>query len=188
MSDRDITGLLHGLHSGDTAAAAKIMPLVYDDLRRIASSYARRERDDHTLQATALVHEAYLKLFGGKTVAWQSRAHFLATAARVMRHILVDYSRRKGTRKRGGDDVRISLHAEVEVHLERAPDLVALDDALTGLAQLDPEGARLVELRFFAGLSLDDAAECLGVSRKTAVRRWRRVRAWLHAEISGSAQ
>ena len=190
----EITQLLHNWTAGDPEAAAQVMPLVYGDLRRIAASYSRQERPDHTLQPTALVHEAYLKLFGERPVRWQSRTHFLNAAARVMRHILVDYSRRRGAHKRGGSGLKLSLsgddalpsglHWDGELSCSRPPDLVALDEALEGLARVDPEGARLVELRFFGGLSIDEAAECLAISRTTAVRRWRQARAWLYAELT----
>ena len=196
LDHTDITGLLHDWSAGNGDAAARVMPLVYNDLRRIAAGFARRERPDHTLQPTALVHEAYLQLFGDKPIEWKDRAHFLSTAARVMRHILVDYSRQRRAAKRGGAELKVSLSEDIEVSADVAaravfpagvstalPDLVALDDALKSLAAIDSEEARLVELRFFGGLSLENTAECLGVSRKTVVRRWRRARAWLYAEM-----
>lgn len=187
-SNADITQLLHSWRAGNPDAVARVVPLVYSDLRRIAAGFARHERLDHTLQPTALVHEAYLELFGDKPMQWTSRAHFLSTAARVMRHILVDHSRQRGALKRGGDEQKVSLPGDdllsiADMSSSRAPDLVALDDALKSLASHDPEDARLVELRFFGGLSLEDTADCLGVSRKTVVRRWRRAKAWLYAEL-----
>ncbi len=152
----EITQLLHSWTAGDPAAAERVMPLVYGDLRRIAATYSRHERPDHTLQPTALVHEAYLQLFGEKPVHWQNRAHFLSVAARVMRHILVDYSRQRSALKRGGSDQKLSLSGDdvlpPGLSCCRPPDLVALDDALKSLARVDPEGTRLVELRFFGGL------------------------------------
>lgn len=192
-SHADITRLLHSWTAGNKDAAARVVPLIYSDLRRIAAGFARHERPDHTLQPTALVHEAYLELFGEKPVQWTSRAHFLSTAARVMRHILVDYSRQRSALKRGGAEEKMSLPGDTllsiaDLSSSRAPDLVALDDALKSLAWIDPEDARLVELRFFGGLSLEDTAECLGISRKTVVRRWRRAKAWLYAELKEGSQ
>lgn len=189
-----ITELLQHWSEGDHEAGERVISLVYCDLHRIAESFARRERPGHTLQATALVHEAYLQLIGAKSIEWQSRAHFLSVAARVMRHILVSYSRRVQAVKRGGDRRRMTFSeqdltpASSRFGLEIAPirprHLVALDDALKSLARIDPDAAQLVELRFFAGLSLEGTAECLGVSSKTVTRRWRRARAWLQAELS----
>jgi RNA polymerase sigma factor (TIGR02999 family) len=177
----DITRLLNSWQAGDAEASARVMPLVYGDLRRIAAGYARRERQDPTLQATAIVHEAYLRLFGAATVEWQSRAHFLGIAARIMRQILVDHSRARTAKKRTAK--KRGLPGDIEISQERTPDLVAVDDALKSLAKIDPLESRLVELRFFAGLSIEETAECLGVSRKTVVRRWRRAKAWLYAEL-----
>ncbi len=194
IENSEITQLLQHWSEGDQEAGDRVISLVYCDLHRIAESFARRERPDHTLQATALVHEAYLQLIGTRSIEWQSRAHFLSVAARVMRHILVSYSRKVQAVKRGGDRYKITLSereltpASSRFGLELAPirpqHLVALDDAIKSLARIDPDAAQLVELRFFAGLSLEGTAECLGVSCKTVTRRWRQARAWLLAELS----
>ena len=186
-SAAETTEILNRWRAGDASAAARVLPRVYSDLRRIATGYARRERPDHTLQATAIVHEAYLRLLGQGPPRWQSRAHFVATAAKIMRHILVDHSRRRSSWKRGGRERRLTWSESLEMPEERAADLIAVDEALKSLGGVAPEEARLVELRFFAGLSIEQTADCLGVSRKTVVRRWRRARAFLHAELGGDS-
>jgi len=184
----DVTEALHRLSLDDGQAQAELLPLVYDELRRIALGLGRRERSGHTLQATALVHEAYLQLFGQKGlqlsgIEWRDRRHFLACAARLMRHILVDHARRRNALKRGGDVVRVALDDDLDGAEGLSPLVVAVDDALRTLEELDPRATRVVELRFFAGLTLEEAADALGVSRKTVVREWRKARAWLAAEL-----
>lgn len=180
-----VTALLRAWRSGDAGAGDDLLPLVYGELRRRAVRCLERERPDHTLQPTALVHEAYLRLVDQAQAGWQDRAHFFAIAARLMRQILVDHARRRFSAKRGGrqQPLAIELAGDLAAAAE-APDLIALDDALTALAAFDPEGARLIELRYFGGLSLDETAEALAVSRPTVVRRWRAVRAWLYGELS----
>jgi RNA polymerase sigma-70 factor (ECF subfamily) len=159
------------------------MPLVYAELRRTAARYLRRERSGHTLQPTALVHEAYVRLIDQRDVQWQNRAHFLGFAAQVMRHILVDHARAHSAGKRGGGAARVTLSEALVVPEERDVDLVALDDALTALAALNAQQARAVELRYFGGLSIEEAAEVLGVSTATVRRDWTVARAWLRREM-----
>jgi RNA polymerase sigma factor (TIGR02999 family) len=178
-----ITQLLKDSSNGDQKALEELLQLVYGELRRLAEGYLRRERRDHTLQPTALVHEAYLKLVD-QNVNWQNRAHFFGIAARTMRQILVDYARGHNAEKRGAGNLKLSLDEAIDFSEERAAELVALDDALTALAAFDPEKARLVELRYFAGLSVEETAQVLGISVPTVVRYWRTAKAWLHHEIS----
>jgi RNA polymerase sigma-70 factor (ECF subfamily) len=179
----EVTMLLSALKRGDDAAAARLMPLIYDELRRLAASYMRRERTDHTLQATALVHEAYLKLVEQRSTDWQSRAHFFGVAAQLMRRILVDHARGHSRQKRGGEQVKVTLD-EAFVFAERqADEVLAVDDSLNELAKMDPRQARVVELRFFGGLSVEEAADVLGVSPKTIKREWSVAKAWLTADL-----
>lgn len=159
------------------------MPLVYSELRRIAQHYLNNERSDHTLQSTALVHEAYVRLTGQDLPQWQNRAHFFAVAAQLMRQILVDYARSHRASKRGGDVYKLTLDEAEEQPQNRAVDVVALDDALKSLAQMDLQQSRVVELKFFGGLSVDDTAEVLGVSASTVKRDWISARAWLFREL-----
>ena len=179
----EITQLLRNSSAGDPKALEELLPLVYGELRRLADSYLRRERSDHTLQPTALVHEAYLKLVDQNTT-WQNRAHFFGIAARIMRQILVDYARGHKAEKRGAGNIKLSLDEAIDFSEERAAELVALDDALTALSAFDPEKARLIELRYFAGLSLEETAEAMNISVPTVVRYWRTAKAWLYHEIS----
>ena len=180
-----VTDLLRAWRSGDRSAEDSLLPLVYGELRRRAIHCLEGERSDHTLQPTALVHEAYLRLVDQAQAVWQDRAHFFAIAARLMRQILVDHARRRNSAKRGAGREPLPIHVAGDLaDAAEPPDLVALDDALTALAAFDPEGAKLIELRFFGGLSLEETAEALGVSRPTVVRRWRAVRAWLYGELS----
>ena len=181
-----LTGLLRRWNDGDEAAESELFPLVYDELHRIAEAIFRREHSGHTLQATAVVHEAYLDLCRGDKVDWQSRKHFYAVMARVMRRVLVDHARRSNRLKRGGALQQVTLDQEVEAELIRGtgPDLLALDQALTTLEELDPDKASLVELRYFAGMSLEEVAELRGVSRTSVVRQWRLVKAWLYQQLS----
>lgn len=160
------------------------MPLVYNELRRVAGRYMRGERPDHTLQPTALVHEAYLRLVGQREVAWQNRSHFFAVASRLMRNILVDHARARQAHKRGGQDQKVTFDEALERAGGESTDLLALDEALTHLAERDPRQARMVELRFFGGLSEKEAAEVLGISVRTVKRDWAVARAWLYREIS----
>jgi len=163
----------------------KLLPLVYTELHRQAARYLRRERPGHTLQTSALVNEAYLKLIDRRDVNWQSRTHFFAVAAQAMRRILVDHAKAKHRLKRGGDNVRISLEAATLVAPdEKGVDLIALDEALGRLARRDSQQARVVELKFFSGLSLEETAEALRVSRATVARDWEAARAWLHRELT----
>jgi RNA polymerase sigma factor (TIGR02999 family) len=182
----DVTQVLDALARGDACAADRLLPLVYEELRRLAGQKMAREKAGHTLQATALVHEAYLRLLGdGQPQHWNGRAHFFAAAAEAMRRILVDNARRKQATKRGGDAARHDLDG-LEIALPEVPeDLVALDEALTKLAATDKTAADLVHLRFFAGLPLSEVAQQLGISPRTADRLWAYARAWLHQEIQG---
>ncbi len=181
LSERDITALLKDWSGGDRAALERLMPVVYAELRRLAASHLRAERTDHTLQPTALVHEAYLRLAGQRSVEWANRAHFFGIAARIMRRILVDHARRRRALKRDGAALRLAT-LEFESS-DRAPELIALDAALTSLESLDPQQARVVELRFFGGMTVEETAEATGVSTATVKREWRTARAWLRREI-----
>jgi RNA polymerase sigma factor (TIGR02999 family) len=178
-----ITELLAAHNNGDAQALGQLFPLVYAELRRLADAYLRNERQGHTLQPTALVHEAYLRLVD-QDIAWESRAHFLGIAARTMRQILVDHARQRLANKRGAGGAKLSLEEVINLSDERAVDLVALDDALTSLDGFDPQKCRLVELRYFAGLSVEETAQVLGLSVPTVVRHWRTAKAWLQHEIS----
>jgi len=180
---QEVTLLLTALTRGDDAAASRLIPVVYAELRRLAESYMRRERVDHTLQATALVHEAYLKLIGQNSVNWQSRAHFFGVAAQLMRRILIDHARGHVRQKRGGEQKKVSLDEAFVSIEQQADELVAVDDSLNRLAKIDPRQARVVELRFFGGLSVEEAAEVLGVSPKTVKRDWSVAKAWLYADL-----
>lgn len=183
-SPEDITRLLQEWSDGDQTALTKLMPLVYDELRRLAHRYMSQERSDHTLQTTALVHEAYLRLVGQTDVRWQNRAHFFAVSAQLMRRILVDHARTQHAAKRGGAEViKLSLDEAAHVPDECAAELIALDEALTKLADVDRQKSRIVELRFFGGLTLDEVAEMLNVSAPTVTRQWRVARAWLYREM-----
>ena len=181
----DVTALLLAWGRGESAALDALLPLVHGELRQLARRHMRRERKNHTLQATALVNEAYLRLIDVKQVKWQNRAHFFAMAARMMRRILVDAARTKGSRKRGGGAQRVTLDDALIVSQEPAPDLVALDDALTALERFDARKTQVVELRFFAGLSVEETAAALGVSGDTVMRDWRLAKAWLVREMGG---
>ena len=182
----NITTLLQQWSEGRTEALDELLPQVYDELRKRASAYLKRERPGHTLQTTALVHEAYLKLVDQRMPGgWNDRGHFFAIAAQAMRRILVDHARHRHREKRGGPDEALPLEeALLAVADESDLDLVALDEALTRLAEIDPHQQKLVELRYFAGLSLDDAASALGISRATAAREWQMAKAWLHRELT----
>ena len=180
---QEVTRLLVAWSGGDQAALEELTPLVYVELRRLAHHYISRERPGHTLQTSALVNEAYLRLVEQKQVDWQCRAHFYGIAARLMRQVLVDYARRRGYAKRGGNARRVSLDEALAVSDERAAEVVALDEALEGLARLDPRQSQIVELRFFGGLSIEETAEVLGVSPGTVMADWTVAKAWLHRAI-----
>jgi RNA polymerase sigma factor (TIGR02999 family) len=179
----DVTVLLTELSKGNQAAASKLIPLVYAELRRLASGYMRRERSDHTLQATALVHEAYLKLVEQRSVDWQSRAHFFGIAAQVMRRILVDHARGHLREKRGGGQRLVPIDEALVFAPEQSLELVKLDQALERLSKLDPRQGKIVELRFFGGLTVEQTAELLGISPKTVKRDWSMAKAWLHGDL-----
>jgi RNA polymerase sigma factor (TIGR02999 family) len=187
-SPQAVTDWLIAWSQGDEAALDQLIPLVHEELRRLAKRYMRRERGQRaarTLQTTALVNEAYLRLIDAQRVQWQSRAHFFAIAARLMRRILVDYARAQNYAKRGGGLPEVSLDDAPELAAERAPDLVALDDALDALTRIDERKGRVVEMRFFGGLSVEETAEVLKVSPDTVMRDWRLAKAWLMRELSG---
>jgi RNA polymerase sigma-70 factor, ECF subfamily len=179
----DVTVLLLELTRGDREAASKLMPLVYNELRRLAGGYMRRERPDHTLQATALVHEAYLKLVKQHSVNWQGRSHFFGIAAQLMRRILIDHARGHLREKRGGAQEVLPLDEALVFSPGQSAELVRLDEALERLAKFDPRQSKIVELRFFAGLSVEETAEFLGISPKTVKRDWSVAKAWLHGEL-----
>ncbi len=182
-SAEEISELLIAWGNGDRAALNQLMPLVYDELRRLAHHYLRRERAAHTLQTSALVNEVYLKLVNQRAVQWQSRAHFFAIAAQLMRTILVDYARRRNYAKRGGGAQRVMFDEALAVSNEQTAELIALDDALNTLAALDERKSKVAELRFFGGLSVEETAEVLKVSPVTVMREWRLTKAWLHREL-----
>jgi len=179
-----VTQLLVRCRDGDRAALDELLPLVYGELRRIAQSHLRRERAGHTLQSTALVHEAYLRLIGATRPGWQDRAHFFGIAANAMRQILVDHARARAAAKRGSGAERLELTESMSAGGEPEVDVLALDEALGRLAALDRVQARIVELRFFAGLTIDECAEALAISPATVKRDWTSARAWLHRELS----
>ena len=180
----EVTLLLQGWRSGDRKALDALLPLVYEELRRLAHFQLQKERQDHTLQTGALVHEAYLRLVGLNPPDWESRKHFFAIAAQLMRQILVDYARRRVAAKRGGGACKLSLEEATVVSKQRDIDILSLDDALKALAKIDPRQSRVVELRFFAGLSLEEISEALEIAPATVQRDWTAARAWLHREIS----
>lgn len=180
----NVTKLLVQWNKGDRAALEALIPLVYEELRRLARHYLSREKQNHTLSSTALVHEAYLRLVTQKDVTWQNRAHFFGVAAQMMRRILVDHARRRAYAKRGGHAVTLALDEAMATPQQREVDLVALDDALNSLAKLDERQSRMVELRFFGGLSIEETSEVLGISAPTVKREWASARAWLYREIS----
>jgi RNA polymerase sigma factor (TIGR02999 family) len=176
------------MREGDVAAREQLAPLVYDTLHRMAANCMRRERRDHTLQPTALVHEAYLRLLGDQDYEWQDRAHFLAVASQTMRHFLIDYARSRVAGRRGGVMKRVEFHDRLLYAEDRPEELLALNTALERLQAIDERQARVVELRFFGGLSVDETAEILGVSSKTVKRDWAVARAWLRGEITGTSK
>jgi RNA polymerase sigma-70 factor, ECF subfamily len=179
----DITHLLIDLTNGKHAAVDGLLPLIYGELRNLAGNYLRRERSDHTLQPTALVHEAYLRLVDQTQVNWQNRAHFFGVAAQMMRRILVDHARAHKAGKRGSDFQKLSLDENIDKAVERSADLLALDEALTELSKVDELKARIVEMRYFGGLSVEETAEVLGVTPITINRHWRMAKAWLFGKM-----
>jgi len=183
-SPQQVTELLVAWGGGDQTARDELMPLVYEELRRLAHQCVRRERPGHTLQTSALLNEAYLRLVDQKNIQWQDRAHFFGIAARLMRQVLVDYARMRRYAKRGGDARRVSLDEAMIVSEERAADVVALDDALKTLAEIDPRQSQIVELRFFGGLSIEETAEVLAVSPGTVMRDWTLAKAWLRRAVT----
>jgi RNA polymerase sigma factor (TIGR02999 family) len=185
-SSQTVSHLLRRLNDGDGGALDQLLPLVYDELRRMARRYMRQQPAGHTLQTTALIHEAYLRLVGQEEKHWENRAHFFGVAAHAMRHILVDYARGRQAIKRGGEARAVSLEEAAIVSAERTAELIALDDALTELARLSPRQSRIVELRYFGGLSVAETAEVLAVSSDTVTRDWNQAKAWLHRELDQS--
>jgi RNA polymerase sigma-70 factor (ECF subfamily) len=183
-SKHAVTQLLSEMQSGKTGAADELLPMVYQELRRIAGSYMRRERADHTLQATALVHEAYLQLVDQTRVDWKNRAHFVGVAAQLMRRILVEHARSHHAQKRGGDASKLALEEVINYFPQKEMTLVSLDDALHELERMDPRQSRIVELRFFGGLTTEEVSEVMGISTATIEREWRAARAWLHSQLT----
>jgi RNA polymerase sigma-70 factor (ECF subfamily) len=179
-SSNQVTVLLARWNQGEAAAREALVPLVYEELRRVARKCIAQHQRDHTLQSTALVHEAYLRLVGRESVHWQNRVHFFAVAARLMRGILVDHARKHAAAKRGGDAVTLVLDEAVTLPKKKELNLISLDDALTHLADLDPRQSQIVELRFFTGLSIEDVAHVLEISPSTVKREWATARLWLH--------
>jgi RNA polymerase sigma-70 factor (ECF subfamily) len=184
--EAEVSALLAEVARGNQAAQEQLVPLVYSELRKLARTYMRRERDDHTLQTTALVHEAYLKLVRNQTPNWQGRSHFFGIAAQLMRQILIDHARGRLRDKRGGAPVVLPLNEALAFSPEHSEELVELDEALVRLAKLDARQSHIVELRFFGGLNVEETAEFLGISPKTVKRDWAVAKAWLHAELRRS--
>ena len=182
-SPADVTSLLNELAAGDQEAAAKLVPLVYEELHRLATSRLRHERPDHTLQATALVHEAYMKLVAQRDAKWQNRTQFFAVASQVMRRILVDYARGQQRIRRGGKQQKVSLDDVLLVSPDRTEEVLAVNESLLRLEKFDFRQGRIVELRYFGGLTVDEAAEILGVSSKTVMREWKIAKAWLYGDL-----
>jgi RNA polymerase sigma factor (TIGR02999 family) len=188
FSQNEVTQLLLDWGNGDKAALDKLVPVVYQELRRLAAYYMRRERPGHTLQTSALVNEAYMRLVDYRQMRWQSRAHFFAVAAQAMRRILVEHARKRHFAKRGGGAVKVSFDEAAIVSQEQAADLVALDDALTSLEAMDQRKARIVELRYIGGLNIEETAEVLAISPATVQREWRAAKAWLYRAIKEGAR
>jgi RNA polymerase sigma factor (TIGR02999 family) len=184
-SATSVTKLLIELTDGKTQVLEQLLPMIYNELRGLANNYLRRERADHTLQPTALVHEAYLKLVDQKNVRWQNRAHFFGVAANIMRRILVDHARKHKAEKRGGEFDKQQLEESIiVVSDEKSVELLALDDALETLAKVDPQKSRIVELRYFGGLSVEETAEVMGISEITVKRHWKMAKAWLYGQLT----
>lgn len=185
QSQHRITQLLLAWSDGDQAALEKLTPLVYAELHRLAKGYMVKEPAGHTLQTTALIHEAYIRLIDWKNARWQNRAHFFGVAAQIMRRILVDFARSRQCAKRGNGAQRLSLDDEITIQEDRGQDLIALDDALKSLARIDPRKCQIVELKFFGGLSAEETADVLKLSLRTVEREWNLARAWLYRELRG---
>ena len=188
LDSREVTMLLHAWRGGDLGALDRLMPLVYGELHRLAHRYMLREHAGHTLQTTAIVNEAYIRLIDARQVEWKDRAHFFAISANIMRRILVEFARSRGRNKRGGDVQKVELDEAFVVSPQRGTDLVALDDALTSLAAMDERKAKVIELRFFGGLSVEETAEVLNVSPDTVMRDWRLAKVWLWREMKHGAE
>src|SRR5687767_11354465 len=183
MDTHVVTDLLLKMSDGKRDVVDELLPLIYDELKRLATSYLRRERSDHTLQPTALVNEAYMKMIDITQVSWQNKAHFIGVAANQMRRILVDHARKHNAEKRGGEFHILTLNEEIDKANEQSTELIALDDALTELAKIDPIKAKIVELRYFGGLTFEEAAEVLDVSVITVKRHWKMTKAWLYGQL-----
>jgi RNA polymerase sigma factor (TIGR02999 family) len=183
-SPQSVTQLLRAWGNGEQQALEQLIPLVYAELHRLAHRYMERERDGHTLQATALVHEAYERLIDLRHVNWQSRAHFFGISAQLMRRVLVDYARSRRYLKRGGECPHVALNEAIAVFRDRQTDIVALDDAMRALTAIDPRKSQVVEMRFFGGLTVNETAEALHVSPETVLRDWRLAKVWLLRELS----
>lgn len=184
MSSQGATQLLIELSNGKRDVVDELLPIIYDELKRIAANYLRKERSDHTLQPTALVNEAYVKMIDITQVSWQNKAHFLGVAANQMRRILIDHARHHNAQKRGGEFHILTLNEEIDKADEQSAELIALDDALNELAKMDPTKAKIVELRYFGGLSTDETAEVLGVAPITVKRHWKMAKAWLYGQLT----
>jgi len=184
-SSQEITQLLLAWNDGDQTALEKLTPLIYAELHRLAKVYMLGERPGHTLQTTALINEAYLCLIDWKNVRWQNRAHFIGVAAQIMRRVLVDYARARHSAKRKGAMRQVSLDQAMTIHEDRCAELIALDEALSSLAEIDPRKSQVVELRFFGGLSAKETADVLKVSQRTVEREWNSARTWLYRELRG---
>ena len=187
-SPTDVTLMLKRLSAGDQEAVNKLMPVLYDELRRLAAYYLRKERSDHTLQATALVHEAYVRLVDQREVEWKNRNHFFGVAAQLMRRVLLDHARKHQAVKRGGPLPKVKLDDAVAMCEENAAELVALDGLLTRLSTIDPQQTRVVELRFFGGMSVEETAEVMNISPATVKREWAMAKAWFARELSRAAR
>jgi RNA polymerase sigma factor (TIGR02999 family) len=185
-SPHEITQLLAEWSDGNQTALDKLYPLVYDELHKMANRYMKRERKDHTLQTTALINEAYVRMVDQKNVHWENRAHFFAISAQIMRRILIDHARRHHYAKRGGGALKVSLDETAMVASDPAPDMLLLDEALNRLAEMDPRRGQVVELRYFGGLNNEEIAGVLKISENTVTRDWNMARAWLYQELSGS--
>ena len=185
QSSKEITQLLVAWSEGDESALNQLAPIIHSELHRLAHHYMRRERPGHLLQTSALVNEAYVRLIDWKNVRWQNRAHFFGVAAQLMRRILVDFARDRQYLKRGGGALQVSLSEAESFVVQRSADFVALDEALNALAEIDPRKVQVVEMRFFAGLSVDEVAELLNVSRETVMRDWRLAKVWLLRQLEG---
>ncbi len=186
--EESVSQLLEDWSGGNREAAARLIPKVYAELHRIAEGCFRRERRDHTLQATALVHEAYVRLVEDGAVQWQNRAHFFGMAACVMRRVLVSHARERARDKRGGAWQKVTLAEAADLGDDKAPDILALDDALASLRRIDRQKASVVELRYFGGLTIEEIADCLGVAPITVSRQWRRAKAWLYLELAADRE